>query len=397
MIIRSNRIYTSKGCQAGYLIIEDEKIKQILPLEANLTPDEDFKDLRIIPGIFDTHNHGACGFRFDESNEEQIRIALKGQAAYGVTGILPTIVNLEPYPILAKLSREFVDGAQVLGIHSEGPWGSRVGEKGINLGYPPVDLEMAKEMVRLAEGKLKLVDIAPEVENALEAIDYFISEGVTVAAFHTNANYQEAKTGIDWGITVATHLMNVMTGLHHRDVGTAGASILDDRVYCELICDGLHVCLPMVELVLKMKDHDKIMIISDNGAYLGAPVGRYRGLSKNANNDRKVIHVTEDGFVLSETGRLSGSSKPVLYGISNLVEVLKMPLEDVIKMTSLNPSLKYGFDNKGSIEVNKDADFVVITNDYKVKKTYSLGKVIFDAEKEAIPFNENFIKELKLD
>lgn len=397
MIIYSNRIYTSSGCIAGYITIEQGKITEISPKEANLKADYNYGDLRIIPGIMDTHNHGACGYRFDECKEEEFKIALKGEAAFGVTGVFPTLQNLDQFALTAKLAKQTIDGAQVLGIHSEGPWGSRVGEKGINLGYPQVDMEIAKEMVEKGNGKLKLVDIAPEVDHALEAIAYFTEQGIAVGAYHTNANYEEANTGIDQGISVATHLLNVMTGLHHRDVGTAGACILRDEVTCELICDGLHVCLPMVELVLKMKDHDKIMMVSDNGSYLGAPTGKYRGQAKNAGNDRKLITVTEEGFVLSETGRLSGSSKPVLYGIQNLVEKLHVPMEEVIKMSSLVPSKKYGFSQKGEIQVGKDADLVVITDDYQVKHTYCCGRIVYNHDVEAIPFNPEFLSTYKIE
>lgn len=397
MKLYSERIYTSNGCMAGYLEIENGKIKAIYPKDAEMQADVNYGNLRIIPGIFDTHNHGAVGFRFDECNEEDVKMALKGEAAFGVTSLFPTLQKLEQFEMFARLMDEEIDGAQMLGIHSEGPWGSRVGEKGINLGYPKVDLDIARKMVEYGGGKLKLVGIAPEVDNAFAAIDYFLSEGVTMAMYHTSANFEQANAGIDRGITVATHLMNVMSGLHHRDVGTAGAGLLRDEVNCELICDGLHVCLPMVDLVLRMKDHDKIMMVSDNGMYLGAPEGRYKGLGKNAGNDRKTITVTPEGFVLSETGRLSGSSKPVLYGIKNLVEILNVPMEDVVKMASLNPCLKYGFINKGSIEAGKDADFVVITDDYTAKHTYCGGKIVFNADTEEIPFNPKFIKDYKID
>ncbi|MDR1794105.1 MAG: amidohydrolase family protein [Erysipelotrichaceae bacterium] len=396
MIIYSNRVYTFEGEKAAYVKVEDGKIKGIYPKSAGLKADVDYGDLRIIPGIIDTHNHGACGYRFDEVNEEELKLALKGEAAYGVTGVLPTTTIVSQYPLLAKVADEDNDGARIVGIHSEGPWGSRVGEKGINLGYPPVDMEHAKKMIEEAKGKLKLVDIAPEVDGALEAIRFFVEQGITVSAYHTNANYEEANKGIDAGITVATHLGNVMTGLHHRDVGTFGASVLRDEVFCELICDGLHVSLPMVQLVMKMKDHEKIMMISDNGAFLGAPVGLYRGTKNNEENDRATIEVTPEGFVLSKTGRLSGSSKAVLYGIGNLVEKLGMDLSEVVRMSSLNPARKYGLATKGEINVGKDFDAVVIDDKYEVVATYVEGRKVFDRELESCPFNDAFIKEKKI-
>ena len=102
--------------------------------------------------------------------------------------------------------------------------------------------------------------------------------------------------------------------------------------------------------------------------------------------------------MLSETGRLSGSSKPVLYGIKNLVEINKMPLEEVVKMSSLNPARKYGFgDVKGSIAVGKDADFVVIDDDYNALYTYSEGRKVYDRNVDTDLFNKEFYNSIKLD
>ena len=396
MIIHSNRVVTYSSVKEAYIEVHDGKITAMYPGKANVKADVDYGDLRIIPGIIDTHNHGAVGYRFDDADYDGLLKCLKGQAAFGVTGVLATTTVWQQYATLARISKEDNDGARLCGIHSEGPWGARVGEKGINLGYPHVDLEIAEKMVKEAEGTLKLVDVAPEVEGALEAIEFFVKNGIQVGAYHTNATLKEANRGIDAGISVATHLMNVMTGLHHRDVGVAGAALLRDEVDCELICDGLHVSLEMIELIMRMKPHDRIMLVSDNGAFLGAPVGKYDGGEKNKGSDREVLEVTEDGFVLSMTGRLTGSSKAVLYGIQNLVEKLKLDLVDVCRMASTNPARKYGLVNKGALELNRDFDAAVIDDDYRVVATYVEGRKVFDAEKEKVPFNEELIKTTKL-
>ncbi len=392
MKIRAGRIVLPGRSIAGTVEFgEDGRITRIL--ENTAPADIDYGDLTVIPGIIDTHNHGAVGYRFDSAGIDGMRECLKGEAALGVTGILPTTTNYKTYPDLVKLMEENNDGARVLGIHSEGPWGSRVGEKGINLGYPSVDMELAKVYLEKGAGHLVLFDIAPEIPGALEAIDFFVSHGVTVANYHTNATYAEANLGIDHGVTVATHLFNVMTGLHHRDVGTAGASLLRDEVWCELICDGLHVCLPMVELALRMKDHSKIMMVSDNVAYAGAPVGKYDGvkMGNSPDSDRAVIEKTPEGYCLSKTGRLSGSSLPVVYGIRNLVKKLHMPLEEVVRMSSYNQSVKYGFADRGELAVGKFFDAVVIDDDFNVKATWVEGRNVFDSAKEKIPFNPEFL------
>ena len=184
-----------------------------------------------------------------------------------------------------------------------------------------------------------------------------------------------------------------MTGLHHRDVGVAGASLLSDKVDCELICDGLHVSLPMIALAMKMKSHDRIMMVSDNTAFLGAPKGKYKGQTKDIGTDREELTVTEEGFVLSKTGRLSGSSKPVLFGMKNLVQKLNMDLVDVCRMSSFNPARKYGLTSKGEIHEGKDADFVVIDADFNPLYTYVEGRKVFDYSTDKIPFNKQYLKE----
>lgn len=398
MIIHSSRIVIFNTIKDGYLQIDNGKITRFYDASTtDITPDIDYGTNRIIPGIFDTHNHGGFGYRIDIASKAEVRHYLKGLASVGVTEVFPTTTNPDAMEKVYEISRENNDGATIMGIHSEGPWGARVGEKGINTGYPSVDLSVAQTMLDKSHGLLKLVDIAPEVDHAKAAIDFFLDHGVTMGMYHTNANYEQANRGVDWGISVATHLGNVMAGLHHRDVGTLGCGLLRDEVDCELICDGLHVSLPMVKIMLKVKDHDHIMMISDNVQYCGAPQGRYIGMNQDPNSDRKFINVTKDGFVLSDSGRLSGSSKPVIYGISNLVEKLGMPLQEVARFFAENPNRKYGFsDHKGSLTPGHDADLVVISDDYQALVTYVNGKVVYDRTVDGTIFNEDFVKTYRI-
>ena len=396
MIIHSKRIYLEDGCKAGYLEIEDRKIKNFYPETSDIKADIDYENNRIIPGIFDTHNHGGFGYDMIRPTcKEDIKNYVKAEASWGVVNLFATTSGPVNIDLLADEVGIDQDGSRILGIHSEGPWGSRVGEKGINNGYPAPDKEVAKKMVEDGKGNLKLVDIAPEVEGALDIIKYFVSQGITVGMYHTNANYEQANKGVDAGARTATHLGNVMTGLHHRDIGTLGACLLRDEVDCEMICDGLHVSLPMIQIYLRAKSHDQLMMVSDNVLYAGLPVGRYEGMDKTS--DRAFINITDEGFVLSDTGRLSGSSKPVLYGIGNLVEKLGVPMEECCKFFCYNPIRKYSDPNKkGSLKAGKDADFVVISDDYQAIATYSEGRVIFDRNNFEPVYKKSFVEEKKI-
>lgn len=386
MIVKSKRIYMEDGLKDGFLVIEDGKIKEFLTRSDDKEV-IDYGNMRIIPGIFDTHNHGTCGYSLSgEGSQEEIKGYLKGCASQGITNVFPT-AERSMIAAVAKAEKENYSGATILGIHSEGPWLNRTGEKGVRTGWPEVSLEAAKQMVSDGQGLLKLVAMAPEIPGIDPLIQYFLQEGVVLAMAHSDTNYKEATRFYDNGFSVSTHTGNVMTGLHHRDVGGLGAALLNDKVDCEVICDGMHISLEMLKIYFKVKSTERFMMISDCTPFSGAPEGSYKGFSEDM-----TIQVSKDGFVLSDTGRLMGSSQPVLYGISNLVEKLKMPMETVWPMFSLNPCRKYGFDkNKGSLKAGKDADFVVISDEYRTIATYTNGEKGYDATEGPV-FNPEFLK-----
>ena len=403
MLIKSTRIYTEDGLLDGWMRIEGGKIVQF----GKGAKEEaiDLGDLRVIPGIFDTHIHGTQGYTMWEEGEGgdidfQLDGFLKGVASEGVTLVLPTLFSAtgEGEGALSVLSKtaERVgkpqNGANVAGVHFEGPYLNRVGEKGIRPKTPTIDLDFVRRAIEAGSGHLRLMGLAPELPQSKEMINLLTENGVIAAFTHSDCNSTQAFAAFEEGITVATHLCNVMTGIHHRDVGGLGAALLDGRVTCELICDGLHVSNPMIEIVMRAKPHEKIMLISDCTGYSGAPTGTYRGFLGHSGE----VIVDDLGFVREPGGRLRGSSQPVLFGIGNLVENVGIEIEDVLKMSSLVPARKYGFgDRKGSLSIGKDADFVVISDDYKALETYVEGRKVFDRAAEAGKiFNQRMLETL---
>lgn len=384
---KSSRIVCPNGIVNGYLIIDNNKIKDIVE-KTDISNIVDYGNNYILSGIFDTHNHGAFGYSLMESEDPNVEIKgyLNAILSQGVTSVFPT-AHGDYFSVLAEYAKTLKSTAQILGIHSEGPWLSRVGEKGIRTGWPEVSLETAKKMVNDAKGYLKLVALAPEIPGIEPIYQFFLSQGITVAMAHSDQNYEEAMNSYDKGISVATHTGNVMTGLHHRDIGGLGASLLHPNVDCEIICDGKHISLEMLKIYFKVKDYSKFMMISDSTPLSGAPIGMYTMFE-----DMKVT-ITEDGFCLSDTGRLMGSTIPVISGVRNLVKHLNIPIEIVSKMASLNPAKKYGFsDYKGSLESGKDADFIVVNDEFKVLNTYIQGECVFDIVLNNVVFNPNFYK-----
>ena len=390
MNIKAKYIYTPSGCKAAIMKVVDGKILEFLPYDSDVNVDVDAKENLIIPGIIDTHNHGTMGYTLMgnvDDREKELRGYLKGLASQGVTACLPT-ADYEFFDTIAHVAKTEIDGALPIGIHSEGPYLNRVGEKGVDTGHPDIDLNHIQDMIDKAQGMLKLVAIAPELPGAKAAIELLNANGVRCAFAHSNANYQEALNSFRWGISVITHTANVMEGIHHRRMGGLGAALLSDDVYNELICDGLHVSNEMIELMLRVKNDpfNKFIMISDNVPMAGASVGKYHlpGMFD--------VNIDDKGYCLSDTGRLCGSTVPVLGGMKNLFYNVGISMKNIIRMSSENPAGLYRAVNKGCLAVGKDADFVIIDSDFKVIKTYREGECIYDCLKDVKLFNPNFLK-----
>lgn len=394
MYIKCDSIYCEEEILDGYLAVEDGKITDLLPSSSMVDAFMDYSGYRIIPGIIDTHIHGMSGFGLLGSDgmcpETAVRGFLKGCAGKGMTGVFPT-VSPDMCRAAAKVAKEQPDGARILGIHSEGPYLNRVGEKGIQTAAPTVDMKLVQQIYEDCDGFLKLMAIAPEIEGSQQVIDYLRAKNVVLSFAHSNCDYEEAMQAFQHGLRVSTHTANVMSGIHHREMGGLGACLLNEEVYCEVICDGMHVAPSMLEIMFRVKDPDHWFMISDASEACGAPIGTYKVWG-----DFTVI-IDEDGFCKSDTGRLMGSTKTVLYGISVLAEQLHIPLEKIIKLSSLNAARFYGFgERKGSLAVGKDADLVVIDEEYQAVATFVEGRKVFDAMLDTDLFNHDYVSKYQV-
>jgi N-acetylglucosamine-6-phosphate deacetylase len=264
--------------------------------------------------------------------------------------------------------------SRIIGINNEGPYGNRSGEKGKSRPTRPIDIQDVKNIIAASHGMIKVMSFAPELENADEMIQVLQEHNIQPAIGHSNINAEEAKAWFKKGITGLTHLGNAMTGIHHRDVGCLGASMLDENVWCELITDGKHLCNDMLTLIFKVKPNSRICLISDGAPIAGLPEGDYPSYM----DPSMKVHIDKDGLILEETGRISGSGVGVIKGIKNIVENAGISLEEACRMASLNPALRYGSAAyKGSLAVGKDADFVVIDKDFNIIETVLEGRTVY--------------------
>ena len=391
MIIRSDRIYTSDGCINGVLEIENGMIKEIRKGSSEEV-DHDFTGNIIYPGLIDTHNHGNYGYALRNTNQsmeermELVECYLKNLASFGITGVFPTC-SYDNVSCVESVTHKKIRGSKILGIHVEGPWLARAGEKGTAAAYPQPTKEMAEQMVRDGKGMLKLVALSPEVKNIENITDVMHENHVALSMAHTSFNFQQATDAINnFHFVTATHVGNGMSGMHHRDVGALGAALLNQDIYCEIICDFIHLCKEMVEIIFKVKSHDKLMLISDNSEFTRLPKGRYK-------LDGGYIDSDGVNTLITNTGKIQGSNRTILNGLQNIVKEIGISLEEAWKMTSYNVCTHYGIEKHGKLEQGYYADFVVMNQNLEIEKTFLEGIEIYDSKKDQPKINELFVEE----
>lgn len=394
-MITSDSIYLEDGCKSGTILIENGIIKKWFNKE-ELVPKNieciNAKGKIVIPGIIDVHSHGYLSWSAKTINKNEIKGLSKILPSIGVTSTLATTTawKEEEYHMLSSIAdaiEEGCEGAKILGIHMEGPFynpdkHNATPRKEV---IPPT-IEKAESYWKEARGYLKYMTIAPEVEGAIDVIQFLSEKGVVIGAGHTYATREELKKGIEAGVKVSIHTGNAMRQIDRREIGAMGAALLDKDIYCEIICDLFHLSKEMLEIMFRVKkDLSKFVMISDSDILSGIDPGIYYAFGKN-------IHIHVDGRILLDDGTISGSSKYVLYGIKNLVEKLHMDLEKVVPMFSLNPATLMGIQNKkGSLKIGKDADIVILDENFEVQNTFVEGKCCY-RKGDTIIRNDNFEK-----
>lgn len=336
----------------------------------------DASGLRLIPGLVETHFHGAQGATFQYPDRPGVDRVSSYEASMGVTSMFPTVSSgtVEVIQNAVRTIREAAEagtpGAKIRGIHLEGPFLSKEfrGSHAIEDLYPPT-LERLDAYCEAGGEWIRILTIAPELEGAEEVIRAARDRNITVEIGHSGADYETAIKAIDLGASVSTHTFNAMRPLRHRDPGILGAVLTDGRLTCEVICDLRHVQEPVVRLVYQAKGPDRMSIVSDSMYAAGLPEGSY-------NSDGR-IRIVKDGLAYIENGTISGSACTSMHGFRNLIR-MGIPMEEVSKMASRTPARTSGiFDRTGSITVGKDADFILLNPSLEVISTYVEGVCVF--------------------
>ncbi|MEK4029629.1 N-acetylglucosamine-6-phosphate deacetylase [Pseudobacillus sp. FSL P4-0506] len=335
------------------------------------------KDSLIIPGAVDIHIHGAGGADAMDATEQCLQTISSELPKEGTTSFLATTMTQSQDAIQKAIQNagtfrpDRPGYSEMVGIHLEGPFISKK-----HPGAQPKeaimlpDASLFDQWQQMANGRIRLVTMAPEEPGAISFVQSLVHSGITVSAGHTDATYEQLLEAECAGVKHVTHLYNGMRGMHHREPGTAGGALLIDSLFIEMIVDGIHIHPEMVRLAFRQKTADKTVLITDAMRAKGLKDGQYELGGQPV--------AVEGGKATLADGTLAGSTLTMNQAIKNMMSYTGCSIRDIIKMTAENPARQIGiFDRKGSIALGKDADLVVYNKDLDIQWTICRGETAF--------------------
>src|SRR5699024_7224869 len=353
MIIQSKKIWLADQFVAGQIEIVDGKIVGIYDYDEKEV-DKDYGDNRVLPGFIDIHCHGAYGFDTNDAKEDGLRYWLRNIVNEGVSELLHTTITQSEEVLtnavanVAKVVEEGYEGAEVLGIHFEGPYLDMV-YKGAQPEQHIVKptIEQFKKYQKAANGLIKYITMATETDEDFALTRYCAENGVVVSIGHSAATYEQAVRAYAYGARSMTHVYNGMTAFNHRANGLVGGAYRIRNMYGEIICDGNHSTLAALNNYFTSKGPNYSIMVSDALMAKGSPDGSKFIFGGNE------IEIYPDGSAhLTSTGGLAGSTLKLNQGLKILIEEALVPVNTAINSCTINPArcLKVD-DHKGAIGV----------------------------------------------
>lgn len=376
LLIKNAQLYTDKDTDnLSDILISAGTITEIAPSLSE-------KDVEIFnangnlitPGFIDIHIHGAGGEEATSTYDDEIHTMAKSLAKLGTTGFLATPVYI-PSTALDNLKlldsfKSNSDESQLLGIHLEGPFVNREKNGGMQQDWILEPSEsILDEILSATNGSMKMMTIAPEVDENLNLTRQMHSAGIIPAFGHTTATFEESLQFIQSGVKHITHLYNAMPGIHHREPGPLLAIFENDDVTVQLISDGNHVSPEIINWTAEQIGTDRIITITDGMQGTGLPEGQYIYNGKE--------YESKGGTAYYLDGTIIGSTLGLAQHVMNFWRFTDCDFAEAIHTGTLNPARLLGIDHrKGTIAPDKDADLVILDADLQVKNTIIAGEVI---------------------
>ena len=388
-IYNGNIITPSKIINGGCVLITGDTITEVSEhnIEAADAIEINAEGKYVAPGFIDIHVHGGGGYDFMDATETAFLTIAKTHAQYGTTAMLPTTLTstkellLQTLDAFESANKNNVHGAQMLGMHLEGPYiaMNQRGAQDPRFIRDPDANEYEEILPKYS--CIKRWSAAPELKGALQFGRYLQSKNVLPAIAHTDAIYEEVLEAFTNGYTLITHLYSAMSGVTRRNAyryaGVIESAYLIDEMDVEIIADGIHLPPPLLQLVYKIKGADRIALITD--AMRAAGMGEGESILGDITNGIKVI--VEDGVAkLPDRTAFAGSVATANRLVRTMVSMAGVSMIDAIKMMTSTPAriLNMG-DKKGTLAQGKDADLVIFDEDINIATTIIKGRICFSA------------------
>src|ERR1700752_1298678 len=382
LLIHNARLFTPNNAGLlGWLLVENGLVRA---LGFGNTPDfsqnaslqlMDAQGDNLLPGFIDLHVHGAMGHEAMDASSSGLEEMARFYATHGVTSFLATTWTasrpsiMKALQLVEEMQGQFQGGATLLGAHLEGPYlnPTRCGAQDVNF-IRRAEKEEALEF--LETGVIRLLALAPEYDENLWLIEECVRRGITVSSAHTAANYEQMQKAVKHGITHLTHSYNAMQGLGHRELGTIGAAMTLPQINCELIADNIHVHPAAQRILVEVKGTSGVILITDAIRAAGLPDGEYM-------LDERSVHI-QNGAVRLPDGTLAGSVLTMERALQNLCSATGRSLEEMWVTSSLNAARAIGVSShKGSLEIGRDADLVLLDESFNVRLRFVKGEIVF--------------------
>lgn len=340
----------------------------------------------LAPGFIDLHLHGALGRDTMEASPEAFQTICDYHATGGTTALLLTTVTA-PIPEIVAVLRVVRDSAagirQIAGVHVEGPFISRAraGAQRVEFIRNP-DRESVDQLLEYSD-VIRRVTLASELPDALCLIDQLRERNIAVSGGHSDASDEEARAGFRHGLRHVTHTFNAMSSARrqgaYREAGLLEFALSEPSIMCELIADGHHVSTTLMKLLYRAKGPGGICLVTDATAGAGLSEGARFSLSG-------LDCVVSDGVcLLADRSALAGSASRMIDLVRVVVNDVKIPLPEAVAMASANPARALGLTAKGRLEVGADADFVVLSPELEVQRTFVGGAEVHRKNRESVP------------
>lgn len=384
-IIKNARIIRDGRITDGAIAYENG-ILTALPASEDGCEIIDAHGAYVSAGFIDLHTHGGAGHDFMDGTVEAFLGAAELHASHGTTTLLPTATSgsyeetCAMFDILAKAQENNTRGADMPGLHLEGPYFSPAQAGAQDPRY--LKTPKPEEYLPILDSTDKILrwSAACELDGAMEFADACREHGVLCAIGHSDADLATVEEAIKHGYTHLTHLYSGMSTVHrvnaYRVCGVVEAGYLCDDLTVEIIADGCHLPKGLLQMIYRFIGPDRTCLVTDSMRGAGLPDGGECILGSLKSGQIAII---EDGVAkMPDRKAFAGSVATTDRLLRTMVNLAEVPLCDAVKMLTETPAKIQKLGDRGTLDTGKRADIVLFDENLHVIRTVVGGRTVYE-------------------